>query len=180
MRKVWVVHLKSYNLLSTTGFTLDKLLLISEVRVTYCPWWFCPCLILCRPAPGDVRTSPTAEMLHAVTYASLLDDLDRSDTSTKSLEAYMARLCGKEAGLFVPSGTMGNLVSIRSLLTQPPYAVLCDDRAHILANEAGGAFSLASAVPQPVHPANNQYLTLEDITQHVNLEKKNRFHMCPT
>ncbi|KAH8896724.1 threonine aldolase [Thozetella sp. PMI_491] len=130
---------------------------------------------------GDVRTSPTPEMLQAIISASLLDDIDRSDPSTKDLEAYVARLAGKEAGLFVPSGTMGNLVSLRTLLERPPYAVLCDHRAHILANEAGGAFALAGAIPQAVYPTNGQYLTLEDILPHVKIERKEpKVHMCPT
>ncbi|KAH8700518.1 pyridoxal phosphate-dependent transferase [Talaromyces proteolyticus] len=129
---------------------------------------------------GDVRTSPTAAMLEAVTYASLLDDLDRSDPSTKKLEAYLASLTGHEAGLWVVSGTMGNIVSLRSLLVQPPYSILCDERAHCLNNEAGGAFAFTGAVPQPVHPANDKYITLEDILPHIKLGHGEKVHACPT
>ncbi|KAH8652035.1 pyridoxal phosphate-dependent transferase [Xylariales sp. PMI_506] len=130
---------------------------------------------------GDVRTSPTAEMHAAVTSSSLLDDIDRSDPTTKDLEAYVAKLAGKEAGLFVPSGTMGNLVSLRSLLTRPPYAILCDSRSHIFSNEAGGAFAFTGAIPQLVQPSNGQYLTLEDVMEHIKIEPANqKVHMCPT
>ncbi|KAL7916840.1 l-allo-threonine aldolase [Trichoderma velutinum] len=119
-------------------------------------------------------------MLQAIIAASLLDDIDRSDSSTQDLEAYVARLAGKEAGLFVPSGTMGNIVSLRTLLHRPPYAILCDANAHIFCNEAGGSFALAGAIPQLVAPANNQYLTLEDILEHVKLTEGTRVHSCPT
>lgn len=130
---------------------------------------------------GDVRTRPTAEMLRAITSASLLDDIDRSDPSTKLLEAHVANLTGKEAALFVPSGTMGNLVALRSLLGRPPCAILCDARAHTLTNEAGGVFAFAGAVPQAVQPSNNEYLTLEDIMEHIKLEPPDqKVHMCPT
>lgn len=119
-------------------------------------------------------------MLEAVTNASLLDDIDRSDPSTKKLEQHLASMTGHEEGLWVVSATMGNLVSLRSLLTQPPYGILCDSRAHCLTNEAGGAFAFAGAIPQPVNPSNDKYLTLEDILPYVRLENGERVHACPT
>ena len=119
-------------------------------------------------------------MLQAVTHASLLDDIDRSDTSTKALEEYVASLTGREAALWVVSGTMGNLVSLRTLLTQPPYAVICDARCHAVTNEAGGAFAFAGAIPQTIQPANGRHLTLEDILPHVKLGQGEKVHMCPT
>jgi threonine aldolase len=128
---------------------------------------------------GDVRTTPTAAMLQAVTQASLLDGIDRSDTSTNALEEYLASVTGREAALWVVSGTMGNLVSLRTLLTRPPYGVICDARAHCVTNEAGGAFAFAGALPQTVSPANGRHLTLEDILPHVKLTQ-DKVHMCPT
>jgi threonine aldolase len=77
-------------------------------------------------------------MLEAVSSCSLLDDVFQEDPVTNDLEAYVAERTGKEAGLFVLSGTMGNQLALRSLLTQPPYSVLCDYRAHIFTSEAGG------------------------------------------
>lgn len=62
--------------------------------------------------------------------ASLGDDVYH-EPSTIALEAHMAKLTGKEAALFVPSGTMSNQLALRTHLKQPPYAVLCDQRAHI-------------------------------------------------
>lgn len=77
-------------------------------------------------------------MLAAVQTCTLLDDVFEEDQTTKDLESHVAALAGKEAGLFVVSGTMGNQLALRSLLTQPPHAVLCDHRAHIIHYEAGG------------------------------------------
>jgi threonine aldolase len=77
-------------------------------------------------------------MLDAITNTTLLDDVMQEDPTTNDLEAHCAALTGKEAGLLVLSGTMGNQVALRALLTQPPYSVLCDYRAHIIKYEAGG------------------------------------------
>ncbi|KAI9896151.1 hypothetical protein N3K66_009051 [Trichothecium roseum] len=129
---------------------------------------------------SDVRTSPTPAMLEAITHASLLDDIERLDSSTKKLEGYVASLTGHKAGLWVVSGTMGNLIALRSLLVQPPYSILCDDRAHCLTTEAGGIFAFAGAVSQAVHASNGKYLTLEDILPHVRLGHGEKVHTCPT
>jgi threonine aldolase len=83
-------------------------------------------------------TTPTASMLAAIQDCSLLDDVFMEDPTTTDLEAYVASLTGKEAGLFVLSGTMGNQLAMRSLLTQPPHGVLCDHRSHLVKYEAGG------------------------------------------
>lgn len=83
-------------------------------------------------------TTPTPSMLAAIQSCTLLDDVFREDATTAGLESHVARLTGKEAGLFVLSGTMGNQLAMRSLLVQPPYAVLCDSRSHIVLYEAGG------------------------------------------
>lgn len=87
---------------------------------------------------GDVVTTPTASMLEAIQACTLLDDVFQENPATNDLEAHLAALTGKEGGLFVLSGTMGNQLALRSLLTQPPQSVLCDSRAHIIHYEAGG------------------------------------------
>lgn len=83
-------------------------------------------------------TTPTASMLAAVSSCTMGDDVFNEDVLTQELESLVARRTGKETGLFVLSGTMGNQLALRSLLTQPPYSVLCDSRSHIYAHEAGG------------------------------------------
>lgn len=136
-------------------------------------------------------------MLAAIEACSLLDDVYREDPTTIHLEAHVAALSGKEAGLFVLSGTMGNQLALRSLLVQPPHAVLCDHRSHIIQYEAGGfvtpskivsgaraylqsrsVSSLTGASIQPVVPKNGTHLTLEDVEAHVVLSDD--VHACPT
>lgn len=77
-------------------------------------------------------------MLSAIQACTLLDDVFGEDPTTMDLEAHVAALAGKEAGMFVTSGTQGNQIALRSLLTQPPHGVLCDHRSHIVNYEAGG------------------------------------------
>lgn len=119
-------------------------------------------------------------MLQALSHASLEDDVSGTDTTTNDLQAYMARLTSKPAALFVLSATMGNIVSLRSLLTQPPYAVLCDSRSHILNNESGGAFAFTGAIPQAVMPANGRHLTLDEIIPHLQFDDGKQIHRAPT
>jgi threonine aldolase len=83
-------------------------------------------------------TTPTASMLRAIQDCTLLDDVLMEDPTSNELEAHVAALTGKEAGVFVLSGTMGNQLAIRSLLTQPPHSLLCDHLSHVIRSEAGG------------------------------------------
>jgi threonine aldolase len=117
-------------------------------------------------------------MLAAVQNTTLLDDVFMEDPTTNDLEAYLASITKHEAALFVLSGTMGNLLALRSHLTQPPYSILCDYRAHILEWEAGGSASLCGALIKGVIPKNGSYLTLEDIKKHIVLSDD--VHACPT
>ena len=81
---------------------------------------------------GDTVTSPTTSMLAATSSCTLLDDVFAEDPTTNSLEAYIAEMTGKEAALFVISGTMGNQLSIRTALGGPPHSILADSRSHII------------------------------------------------
>lgn len=127
---------------------------------------------------GDVVTTPTASMLEAITNATLLDDVFLEDPTTNSLEAHIADMTKHEGALLVMSGTMGNQVSLRSQLTQPPHSVLCDYRSHIIEWEAGGTASLCGALVKGVVPKNGVYLTLEDIKKNVTISDD--IHACPT
>jgi hypothetical protein len=79
------------------------------------------------------------------------------EPSTKILEDHIARLTGKEAGLFLPSGTMSNQIALRAHLKQPPYSVLLDQRSHIYMYEAGGTALHSGAMEIPVVPVNGEY-----------------------
>ena len=69
-----------------------------------------------RPAPIDLRsdtvTQPTAAMRRAMASAAVGDDVFGEDPTVNALEAAAARRLGKQAALFVPSGTMSNLVAL--------------------------------------------------------------------
>jgi 7-keto-8-aminopelargonate synthetase-like enzyme len=62
---------------------------------------------------------------YAARVASLGDDVFGTDECTNTLEAHVANLAGKEAGLFALSGTMSNQLALRTHLTQPPYRCIC-------------------------------------------------------
>ncbi|XWX01128.1 hypothetical protein V2A60_009153 [Cordyceps javanica] len=127
---------------------------------------------------SDVMTVPTPAMLAAVANCTLRDDVFNEDATTRDLEAHVAQLAGKEAALFVTSGTMGNQVALRSLLTQPPFGVLADHRSHIILYEGGGVSSLTGATVQPVVPKNGVHLTVEDVAAHAVVSDD--VHATPT
>lgn len=118
-------------------------------------------------------------MLSAIASATLLDDDFRQDPTTLELETWIAELTGKEAGLLVVSGTMGNQLSIRSHLQSPPHGIVCDARSHIMNFEAGGIASLSGALTVPIQPANGKYLTVEDIEQRAIVAPHDHC-ACPT
>lgn len=123
-------------------------------------------------------TKPTPSMLNAICQTTLLDDVFGEDPVTNALQSYVAERTKHEGGLLVLSGTMGNQVSIRTHLAQPPYAVLCDHRSHIICYEAGGVSSWTGATVQAIVPKNGIHLTLEDIQKHAVLD--DNIHHCPT
>jgi threonine aldolase len=94
-------------------------------------------------------------MYEYAVQASLGDDVYH-EPNTAALEAHMARIFGKEAAVFVPSGTMANQLAVRSHLKQPPYSILCDHRAHIYECEAGGLALHSGAQVIPVIPSNGR------------------------
>ena len=96
-------------------------------------------------------------MYEYAVQASLGDDVYHvPNTASAALEAHMARLFGKEAALFVPSGTMSNQLAIRTHLKQPPYSIVCDHRAHAYAYESGGLAYHTGAQAIPVIPSNGK------------------------
>lgn len=125
---------------------------------------------------SDTITVPTKEMYLYASLASLGDDVYH-EPSTLALEAHMAKLTGKEAALFLPSGTMSNQIALRTHLKQPPYAVLCDHRAHINTYEAGGTAFHSGAHTYPVIPANGHHITVEEVEAHAILD--HNIHYAP-
>jgi threonine aldolase len=86
---------------------------------------------------SDTVTRPTAAMRAAMQAAEVGDDVFREDPTVNRLQERVAALLGKEAALFVPSGTMSNQICIKTH-TQPGDELLCDVNCHIYNYEAGG------------------------------------------
>jgi threonine aldolase len=80
---------------------------------------------------SDTVARPTLEMRAAMAAAEVGDDVYREDPTVNLLEKRAAEIFGREAALFVPTGTMGNQIAIR-LHTQPGQEVIAESRAHIL------------------------------------------------
>ncbi|KAJ3531206.1 hypothetical protein NMY22_g8255 [Coprinellus aureogranulatus] len=126
---------------------------------------------------SDTVTVPSQEMYEYAVRATLGDDV-YFDPSTAHLEAHMAKITGKEAALFVASGTASNQIALRTHLQQPPYSVLVDHRSHINKYEAGGTAFHSGAHLITVHPSNKHHLTLEDIKDNIALSSD--IHFAPT
>ncbi len=86
---------------------------------------------------SDTVTRPTPEMYEAMVSAPLGDDVLGDEPTVTALEKLAANTLGKEAAVFVPSGTMGNQIAILSW-TQPGDAMIIEQDAHILFYESGG------------------------------------------
>ncbi|MBM4252718.1 MAG: low specificity L-threonine aldolase [Deltaproteobacteria bacterium] len=91
---------------------------------------------------SDTLTKPTDAMLAVMMAAEVGDDVFGEDPTVARLEAETARILGKEAAMFVPSGTMANQIAIQ-LHTRPGDTVIAEEGAHILRFEAGAAAALA-------------------------------------
>lgn len=85
---------------------------------------------------SDTVTRPTPEMRRAMAHAEVGDDVFGDDPTVNDLQERAADLLGKEAGLFVPTGSMGNQVCL-GVLTKPSDEVVCDAAAHFLHYERG-------------------------------------------
>jgi len=93
---------------------------------------------------SDTITRPTEAMLESMREASYGDDSRDGDETVMKLEALAAERTGKEAGAFMPSGTMTNLVAVLAH-TQRGGEVLLEQSAHILNSELGGIASVSGA-----------------------------------
>jgi threonine aldolase len=91
---------------------------------------------------SDTVTRPTRAMREAMARAEVGDDVFGEDPTVNRLEAVAAERVGKEAALFVPSGTMANQIAI-GIHTRHGESVLASQGAHILRYEAGGAAALS-------------------------------------
>ena len=98
---------------------------------------------------SDTVTQPNSGMREAMAHAEVGDDVLGEDPSVNALEALAASLLGKEAALFVPSGTMGNQLAIMAQ-TQPGNEVICGLPCHIQEHEVGAAAVLSRVTLVPL------------------------------
>ncbi len=96
---------------------------------------------------SDTVTRPTKAMFEAMFRAELGDDTLGDEPTVQQLEARVAEITGKEAALFVPSGTMANLLAMRSQ-TQPGDAVIAHEGSHFYHYESGGYAAIAGCNPR--------------------------------
>jgi threonine aldolase len=117
-------------------------------------------------APVDLRsdtvTRPTAAMREAMAAAPVGDDVFRDDPSVNALQDEVAALLGKEAALFMPSGTQSNLCGILAHCGRGDE-YLVGQLAHTYRYEGGGAAVLGSVQPQPLPNQPDGTLALADI-----------------
>ena len=94
---------------------------------------------------SDTVTKPSKEMLEAMMKAEVGDDVFEGDPTVNLLQEMAARITGKEAALYTPSGTMSNLIAIK-VHTQPGDEVLMETSAHSMDFEVGGAAMIAGVM----------------------------------
>ncbi len=111
---------------------------------------------------SDTVTRPTAAMRRAMHDAEVGDDVFGDDPTVNALQQRIAALLGKEAALFMPSGTMSNLSAIMSHCARGDE-YLVGQSAHTYRYEAGGAAVLGSVQPQPLAHQTDGTLALADI-----------------
>lgn len=98
---------------------------------------------------SDTVTKPTAEMRAAMAAAEVGDDVYLEDPTVNRLQERAAEIIGKEAALFVPSGTMGNQISIH-IHTNPGQEVITEARGHIYNYEMAAMAVLSGTLPRAV------------------------------
>ncbi|HEX5743220.1 MAG TPA: GntG family PLP-dependent aldolase [Flavobacteriaceae bacterium] len=121
---------------------------------------------------SDTVTKPTSGMLKAMMNAEVGDDVFKADPTVLELQAKMAQMFGKEAGLFFPSGTMANQAALK-IHTQPAEQVICDKWAHIFNFEGGGP-SFNSGISCNLIDGHRGMFTADQVVQKIN--DKNNIH----
>ncbi len=99
---------------------------------------------------SDTVTKPTPEMRRAMAEAEVGDDVYGEDPTINRLEQRAAEIFGREAAIFVPSGTMGNTVAIK-IHTRPGQEVICEERCHVFNYEMAMMAHFSGCLARPIH-----------------------------
>lgn len=124
---------------------------------------------------SDTVTHPTPAMREAMAAAEVGDDVYQDDPTTNRLETLAAEMLGKEAALFVPSGTMGNQLALMAHTDKGDEAIVSED-CHIFEHEVGAAAVLSSLNLYPLSFKNGIY----DAAQIEAAINSNDIHEPPT
>jgi len=108
---------------------------------------------------SDTVTKPTRQMRRAMAEAEVGDDVYGEDPTVNRLQARAAEIFGREAALFVPTGSMGNLISIK-VWTHHGNEVICEERGHINQYELASMSAIAGCMPRTT-PAPDGILSWE-------------------
>lgn len=125
---------------------------------------------------SDTITMPTAKMRKAMAEAELGDDVYGEDPTVNRLQELAAERLGKEAGLFIPSGTMGNLVAVLTHCGRGDEVIM-GDHGHTFLYEGGGISALGGVHPHTIPNQPDGTLLVEDIT---NAVRSNDIHFPPS
>ncbi len=112
---------------------------------------------------SDTVTKPTAKMRDAMSKAEVGDDVYLEDPTVNHLEKRAAEIFEREAALFVPTGSMGNLICVK-IHTQPGQEVILESRSHILNYEVASMSMVAGVLPRAI-PTNNGLLEWKQIEE---------------
>ena len=104
---------------------------------------------------SDTVTKPTVAMRRAMAEAEVGDDVYGEDPTVNRLEELAAEKLGKQGGLFVPTGTMGNTIAVK-LLTRHGQEVICDSRSHVLNYELSMMAWFSGCVARPIPTADGR------------------------
>ena len=110
---------------------------------------------------SDTVTKPTPAMRRAMMDAEVGDDVYGEDPTVNRLEQRAAEIAGKEAALFVPTGTMGNTIAVK-LHTEPGQEVICDARAHLLDYELAMTAWFSGCILRPI-PTDDGILSWDSV-----------------
>jgi threonine aldolase len=111
---------------------------------------------------SDTVTRPSDDMRHAMASAPVGDDVYGEDPTVNRLQQRAAEIFGKEAALFVPTGCMGNLISIK-IWTHHGNEILCEERSHVNLYELASMSAIAGCMPRAVRGGDDGILTWPQI-----------------
>jgi threonine aldolase len=127
---------------------------------------------------SDTVTKPTPEMRKAMAEAEVGDDVYGEDPTVNLLQERAAEIFGKEAALFVPTGSMGNQIAVK-LHTKPGDEIIIEERGHIFNWELGMPAIASGVTVRPVRAATDSgMLTWDEIASAIHINQP--YYACPT